>query len=194
MYVFNLFQVSSNISIKLICEYCGNDFIGKTTVTRYCSLKCNSKAYKQKNRQEKLQVKQLQISKIKTKPIEELKAKEFLLVKDAAVLLNSSRQTIYSLIKAGKIKAKNILLKKTLIPRTEIDKLFQQEPVVPLITLKKPKPLKAKDFYSIGEAEKATGMSSKALYALILKHNISKFQKGANVYIPKNEIDKLFNI
>lgn len=77
----------------------------------------------------------------------ELKAKEFLLVRDAAVLLNSSRQTIYSLIKAGKIKAKNILQKKTLIPRTEIDKLFQQEPIVPLITLKKPKPPKAKDFY-----------------------------------------------
>lgn len=124
----------------------------------------------------------------------ELKAKEFLLVRDAAVLLNSSRQTIYSLIKAGKVKAKNILHKKTLIPRTEIDKLFQQEPIVPLITLMKPKPPKAKDFYSIGEAQKVTGMSSKALYSLILKHNISKFQKGANVYVPKSEIDKLFNI
>ncbi|WEK21693.1 MAG: helix-turn-helix domain-containing protein [Candidatus Pedobacter colombiensis] len=175
--------MSSNIKINTICQYCGNDFIAKTTVTRYCSMKCNRKTYKHKIMQGKLQGKEQRMFEIKAKPMIELKAKEFLLVRDAAVLLNSSRQTIYSLIKAGKIKAKNILKKKTLIPRIEIDKLFQQEPGVPLITLKKPKPLKVKDFYTIGEAEKVTGMSSKALHSLILKHNIPKFQKGAHVYI-----------
>jgi len=63
-----------------------------------------------------------------------------------------------------------------------------------LITLKKPKPPKTKDFYGIGEAEKVTGMSSKALYSLILNHNIYKFQKCAHVYVPKSEIDKMFNV
>ncbi|MBB6271905.1 excisionase family DNA binding protein [Pedobacter cryoconitis] len=125
--------------------------------------------------------------------MEELKAKEFLLVKDAAALLNSSRQMIYNLINTGKLSATNIQKKKTLISRREIDKLIFQEPVVPLITKKKPKPPKPDDFYTIGEAQQVTGMSEKALHQLILKHNIPKFQKGWYVYVPKKEINKLFN-
>lgn len=193
MYVFNLFLVSSNIKINRICEYCGKDFIAKTTVTKFCGLKCNSKAYKQKNRQAKIKISQLQMTEIRQKPMEELKAKEFLLVKDAAALLNSSRQMIYNLINTGKLSATNIQKKKTLISRREIDKLIFQEPVVPLITKKKPKPPKPDDFYTIGEAQQVTGMSEKALHQLILKHNIPKFQKGWYVYVPKKEINKLFN-
>ena len=193
LYVFNLFQVSSNIEIKRICQYCGNDFVAKTTVTKFCGLKCSSKAYKQKNREAKIQVSERLMNKIRQKPMEELKAKEFLLVKDAAALLNSSRQMIYGLIKSGKLKATNIQKKKTLIPRTEIDKLIFQEPVIPMIPKKKPKPPRRDDFYTIGEAEQVTGMSEKGLHQLILKHNIPKFQKGWYVYVPKKEINKLFN-
>jgi len=162
--------VSSNIKINRICQYCGNDFIAKTTVTKFCNLKCTSKAYKQKKRQEKLQVNQLQMTEIRQKPIAELKAKEFLLVKDAATLLNSSRQMIYNLINTGKLNAKNIQKKKTLIARSEIDKLIYQEPVIPMIKKKKPKPPKPEDFYSIGEAQQITGMSEKALYDVILQN------------------------
>ncbi|WEK21677.1 MAG: hypothetical protein P0Y49_11075 [Candidatus Pedobacter colombiensis] len=104
--------MSSNISIKLICEYCGNDFIGKTTVTRFCSLKCNSKAYKQKTRQVKLQGKKLLIREIKTKPIEELKATEFLLVKDAAFSSETSNIDFYPALRhpdTGKLSTRGLL-------------------------------------------------------------------------------------
>ena len=107
------------------------------------------------------------MTKIKQKPIEELKAKEFLLVKDAAALLNSSRQMIYNLINTGKLNAKNIQKKKTLIPRSEIDKLMFQGQVVPMANKKKPKPPKADDFYSLSEVQQVTGVSEKALHQLI---------------------------
>lgn len=38
--------MSSNIEVVRICEYCKNDFIAKTTRTRYCSHLYNSRDYK----------------------------------------------------------------------------------------------------------------------------------------------------
>lgn len=58
------------------------------------------------------------------KPIEDLKAKEFLSVREAAKLIGCCRQTVYTLVNSGKIKGANIKIKKTIIPRTEINKLF----------------------------------------------------------------------
>lgn len=51
---------------------------------------------------------------IKNKPIEELKAKEFLIVSDVSKLVGCSRQNVYKLINTGKLKATNILEKKTI--------------------------------------------------------------------------------
>ncbi len=48
--------MSSKIQIKRICEYCGNEFTAQTTVTRFCSHKCNSRAYK-------LKVKEMKVGK-----------------------------------------------------------------------------------------------------------------------------------
>jgi excisionase family DNA binding protein len=117
--------MSSNIRITRVCEYCGNDFIAKTTVTKCCSDKCAKMAYKARKKAEKIQASQKEVKEIKARPIEDIKAKEFLTVRDAATLLNCSRQTIYNLINSGALKAKNIKLKKTLVQRTEIDKLFK---------------------------------------------------------------------
>jgi len=40
--------------MKKVCEQCGEIFMARTAVTRYCSHKCNSRAYKIKQRQEKI--------------------------------------------------------------------------------------------------------------------------------------------
>ncbi|MDP8217628.1 MAG: helix-turn-helix domain-containing protein [Candidatus Theseobacter exili] len=63
--------------------------------------------------------------KTKTLPIAELNAKPFLNVREASQLIGCSRQTVYYLINTGNLKAKNILKKKTIIKRSEIDKLLQ---------------------------------------------------------------------
>lgn len=62
---------------------------------------------------------------IKTQSLSEIKAKEFLTVRDLSTLCNCSVRTAYRLINSGNIKAVNISQRKTLIKRTEIDKLFE---------------------------------------------------------------------
>lgn len=117
--------MSSNIRITRVCEFCGNDFEAKTTVTKCCSDYCAKRAYKARKKAEKVKASSEEVKEIKARPIEDIKAKEFLTVRDAAKLLNCSRQTIYNLINTGSLKAKNIKLKKTLIQRSEIDQLFE---------------------------------------------------------------------
>jgi len=61
---------------------------------------------------------------MKTMIVDDLRTKEFLTVKDVAKLLNCSIRTAYHLIEKGTIKAVNLAQRKTLIKRSEIDKLF----------------------------------------------------------------------
>jgi len=116
--------MSSNIKVQRICQHCGCEFTARTTVTRYCSDNCAKRAYKVRKRAEKVIYSNRETYNIKTKPIEEIKAKEFLSVREASKLIGCSRQTIYTLINTGQLKAKNILTKKTIIRRTEIDRLL----------------------------------------------------------------------
>ena len=73
--------MSSKIKIQRVCQYCEQEFTAKTTVTKYCSHKCNQRAYKAKKRAEKVEKSNTETTRIKSQPIEQLKAKEFLTVK-----------------------------------------------------------------------------------------------------------------
>jgi len=117
--------MSSNIKITRICEYCNNEFTAKTTVTRYCSHKCNSRAYKEIIKSVKIKKSNEQTINIKTHSIEILKIKEFLTVSDITTLMNCSRQTIYKIIDTGKLNAINLNKKKIFIKRSDLDKLFE---------------------------------------------------------------------
>ncbi len=116
--------MASNIRLERICQYCGRQFTAKTTVTQYCGETCSKRGYKQKKRNERIQVSNQEVAKIKSKPIDDIKAKEFLTVRDVAKLLNSSRQAVYDMIEKGTLKAVNLSERKTLIKRSEIDKIF----------------------------------------------------------------------
>ena len=118
--------MSSNIKVQRICQHCENSFVAKTTVTKYCSLPCAQKAYKIRKRKEKVVASNKETEKTLIRPIEQLKEKEFLTVRQAALLLNSSRQTVYALIQSEKLKAVNIKDKKTLIRRIDIDNIFEK--------------------------------------------------------------------
>jgi excisionase family DNA binding protein len=117
--------MSSNIKIQRICQHCGNEFTARTTTTLYCSHRCNSAAYKAKERAAKVEKSNLETQRIKNQPIEELKAKEFLTVREVSRLLNCSVRSAYSYIENGTIKAVNLGQRITRVKRSEIDKLFQ---------------------------------------------------------------------
>ena len=205
--------MSSNIQIKRICQYCGKEFTAKTTTTAYCSHRCNSLAYKEKIRADKIkqsnnETSQIRVSKdirpVKTKSIAELKEKEFLTVKEVSMIINCSRQNVYKLIKSGKLKATNLLIKKTLVKRSDIDKLFSNNSDVSDIELipKQQKIdlqkwaqagfFKITDCYTLTEIKNKYGISESAIYSIIRRENIPTIKKGWFVYVPKNSIDDIF--
>jgi len=187
--------MSSNIKIQRICQHCGHEFTAHTTVTRFCSHRCSRAAYKQKVRDEKVNLSNKQTQKIKTQSIEVLKAKEFLTVRNVATLLNSSVRTVYRWIEQGNIKAVNIAQRKTLVKRSDLDKLFKDPPKPPEIM---PETQEQREFnisecYTITEIQKKFGISDKALYEVIKRNKIPKLKKGWFVYVLKTDIDKILS-
>ena len=116
--------MGSNIYVQRICEYCHKEFTARKTVSRTCSDNCAKRFYKEKKKAEKIEASNRETRRILLKPIEEIKTKEFLTVSDTAKLLNCSVRTAYRLIENGSIKAVNLSQRKTLVKRSDIDKLF----------------------------------------------------------------------
>jgi excisionase family DNA binding protein len=184
--------MSSNIRITKICQHCGKELKAKTTVTKYCNLKCSGAAYKLAVRNNKVETSNKEVKEVKEGPLKVVNAREFLTVRDAALLLHSSRQTVYDLINSGRLKAVNIKVKKTLIARSEIDKLFELPEGIPVLP-EKAKPFKVEDHYHMAEIQAKFNISEGALYHLIKRNHITKVQHGWYVYVAKSIIDQLLN-
>jgi len=111
-----------------ICEFCDNEFIAKTTVTRFCCHRCAQKAYKKRQRAKKIsktgEAVKMQKDILLGNPIlETVQKREFLSIKQAALLIGISERTINRLIKSGELKITK-LGRRTIIHKTAIDKLF----------------------------------------------------------------------
>lgn len=115
--------MSSNIRINRICQYCGKEFVARKTTSKTCSDPCAKMLYKQKQKAAKIEKSHIETQQLKAKPIEDLKGKEYLSVTETCKLLGVSRRTIYRIIKRAELKASKIG-KRTIIKRSEIDKLF----------------------------------------------------------------------
>jgi excisionase family DNA binding protein len=118
--------MSSNIFIQRICDHCSKEFTARTTVTKFCSNPCAKRAYKARKQAEKIKQSDSETLLIKNKPIEDLKAKEFLSVKDIALLLGCSTRTAYRLIDSGKLNAVNLSERLTRVKRAELNKLMEK--------------------------------------------------------------------
>lgn len=183
--------MSSKIEVQRICQHCGKEFTARTTVTQYCGGTCAKRAYKARLRAGKVEQSNKQTQQIKTQPIEELKAKEFLTVREVARLLNCSVRSAYYYIESGTIKAVNLGQRITRVKRSEIDKLFEQpQPVIPQPEQKQ---FDIADCYNLTEVQDKYGISETALQNLIKRNSIPKIKKGWFAYVPKTVIDKLLS-
>ncbi|MCB0699172.1 MAG: excisionase family DNA-binding protein [Chitinophagales bacterium] len=120
--------MSSNLRIPKVCLYCNNNFIAQKMNTKYCSLKCAQRNYKQQQREKKLQkANKDYIKQTATKPIIQSNNntihKPYLTIKETCQLLNSSDSTIRKAIKDGRIQTIRIG-KKHIIRRDDIEKMF----------------------------------------------------------------------
>lgn len=184
--------MSSNIQITRVCKHCGNEFTARTTVTQYCSDSCSKRAYKARIRAGKIEASNSETQRVRNKPVEDLKEKDFLTVTQVSKLIGCSRQNVYKLINTGRLKATNILLKKTIVRRADLNQLFEKPK--PVITeQQQPVEFVETECYNVADVREKYSISQTALRNLILKHNIPTFYKGWFAYVPKAYIDKLLS-
>ena len=122
--------MSSNIQVPKICQHCGQTFIAKTTVTKFCSHKCSQRNYKKRAKEAKVSAtleattEQL-VQKFQTSTTSAANnTKEFLSINEASDLLGVSRWTIIGMVQRGDLTVKNVG-RKTIMYRQQIDACFQ---------------------------------------------------------------------
>ncbi|GAB3339751.1 helix-turn-helix domain-containing protein [Larkinella ripae] len=181
--------MSSNLRINRICEQCGKQFEARKTTSKTCSDDCAKKAYKARKRAEKVESSNKRVERIKTKPIEDLKAQEYLTINETAHLIRISRRTLYRMNERNELRFVK-LGRRTVIRRFDIDRLFDQPktaagPITVVIPLS--------DCYTMKEIIQKYGISDKALFDLIRRNEIPKQYHGIYAYVPKFRIDELLS-
>ncbi|HAX16969.1 MAG TPA: DNA-binding protein [Leeuwenhoekiella sp.] len=117
--------MSSNIRLKSICEYCGNEFIAKTLTTRYCSHKCNSRDYKARKKKQRInEASQVKNNQNHSKRLDVINSKDFLTVQDVSQIIGCSTRTVYRLIDNGTIKAVNLSERLIRINRRSLEQVI----------------------------------------------------------------------
>lgn len=188
--------MSSNIRVTRICQRCNNEFVAKTTVTKYCSVNCSRRAYKDRIKARKVNQSNSETESFKekyTKSIKDLRSLEYLNPTDAAKLLQCSRVYLYRLMEEKKIPFIQLSVKKRLIKRAEIDS-YLKELTVPTEkhSIESTKPFDVNNALSMQSAQEFYNVSEKALYEIIKRHNIRKQRNGKYTLIEKVELDKIF--
>jgi excisionase family DNA binding protein len=178
--------MSSNITIKKVCEQCGKVFIAKTSVTRFCSLKCNNKNIKLRKRGVYIFPQQKVPRKRVNHTLAELTSMEFLTVPKAAKLMNASTRIVYNLIKSGRLRATNLSLRKTVIARVDIDAFFERPDGKPDKSLNP-------NYCRMAEAAVIFNVSESALFEIIKRNQIEKFKEGKYTYVAKSDLEKVLN-
>ncbi|MBF8962166.1 helix-turn-helix domain-containing protein [Pontibacter sp. FD36] len=95
--------MSSNIRITRKCQYCGKQFIAKTTVTKNCSDYCAKRAYKQRLKEHKITTTELETGATFQVIENNLHEKAYLSIKEAATLFGISTRTISRMIASKKL-------------------------------------------------------------------------------------------
>jgi excisionase family DNA binding protein len=185
----------ATFKVNKICKNCNRLFEAQKVTTKFCSHKCSKQNYKLRAKLAKKGEAEKEIhSNIEFKPkvnavnLELVRQKDFLTVREIAALFGCSKPTVYKLINSGKLKATNILEKKTLILRSDIDRMFDhpEEPATKILSYE------LSDCYNILDVQKKYNVSYNGLNAIIKRNNIPKQKNGIYTYVPKSIIDKIF--
>ena len=186
----NTYDMSSNIRVERICEWCGNKFIAQTTVTRFCTKRCAEHSYKERLRQKKMAVSNQETAQTNIK----WRDKDYLTPTQAAELLGIGRMSIYRYIRNGKIKVVRFA-RKTLISKADIQAMFDfltpKENTSAEPAEKKSKSLA--DFYTRADIREKYGVKDSWIYKVVAENNVPKTIIRGKAYFSKSHIDRLFS-
>ena len=178
----------SKLKIPKVCEHCGKTFEAKTFITRFCSKECGHKANNARKKAEREEAKQQElIAKIPSN-------RPYISVAEAVLLFGISRDTIYRLVRMGKIPAVNLGERLTRISRAHIEALFTPLAVAPVVPERQPMKMDyaQEECYTLGEISEKYGVSPSTVRYAIRRSSIPQKHIGKQVYVPKVEIDKIF--
>ena len=175
--------------IKRKCKVCGKVFVAKTLDSHYCSPKCSKVAWKRKkdakDKNARLEAIARQIPDIR----------EFISVKEAVAMFGVERNTLYRLIKSGRIPAVNIGTRLIRIKRSDMENLFLTRPES-IAEKERPIPklysMEPEDCYTITQVCEKYHINDSSVWAHVRKYSIPSRQIGNYVYVPKQEIDNLY--
>ena len=175
--------------IKRKCKVCGKVFVAKTLDSHYCSPKCGKVAWKRKkdakDKNARLEAIAQQIPDIR----------ENISVKEAVAMFGVERNTLYRLIKSGRIPAVNIGTRLIRIKRSDMENRFltrpesiaEKEKLIPKLYSMDPE-----DCYTITQVCEKYHINDSSVWAHVRKYSIPSRQIGNYVYVPKQEIDNLY--
>ena len=121
--------------------------------------------------------------------IEDIKEKEYLSFSETGRLLGLSRQAIYTMVKAGHLKASKISSRLSFIRKTDIDAMLQNKPYQYLM----PKDtIPITDFYTTNEIKEKFGVKDSWIFHIAKEHNIPKTFNRGKTYWSKKHFDDYF--
>jgi len=179
--------MSSNFTMQKTCEQCGKLFVAKTSVTRFCSSKCNNKNIKLRKKVGCIFPEQKVNKKRVVHTLEELTSLEFLDVKGAAKLLGASEKIVRTMISSGRLRATNLSVRKTMISRKDIDALFDRPDGSSGKSINP-------NYCKMADAAVHFGISDSALFEVIRRNNIPKFKEGKYTYVAKSDLEKVLTL
>lgn len=165
-------------------------FYAQKTTTRYCSHRCNSKAYKEITRNKRIQDAETKTNiLISQQPIQMIKDKEFLSFAEAGTLLGISRQAVYKMVAAGHLKASKISSRLSFIKRSDIENMLENKPyekrnkkdIAPIT-----------EFYTTAEVKEKYNVVDSWIFVVAKKHNIPRTFNRGKTYWSKKHIDNYF--
>lgn len=186
----NTYNMSSNIKVERICEWCGKKFIAQTTVTRFCTKRCVEHSYKERLRQKKMAVSNQETAQTNIK----WRNKDFLTPTQVAELLGIGRMSIYRYIRNGKIKVVRFE-RKTLISKADMHAMFD------FLTPRETSPIESSekkskslaDFYTRADIREKYGVKDSWIYKVVAENNVPKTIIRGKAYFSKSHIDRLFS-
>lgn len=178
-----------SLEIRRKCKICGKVFLVKKLDSQYCSAKCSKIAYKRKCDAEK---KETRLQKIASQVP---KIREYISVKEAVAIFGVERDSVYRLVRSGKVNSVNLGKRLIRINRKDMEALL---PTRKKIRKEREKPLpklyslEPEDCYTINEVCKKYLINDSTVWAHVRKYSIPSRQIRIYVYVPKEDIDNLY--